>query len=96
MNSMNRTITPCWRPNVAKSTTSSSLTPRMSTTLIFTGSRPALDRRVDAIEHLVQLVATGELGEPRPLQRVERDVDPPQAGLGQRVGQQVRAWRRWW
>ena len=41
MNSMKRTITPSSRPKRAKSTTSSSLTPPMSTTLTFTGSRPA-------------------------------------------------------
>ena len=41
MNSMNRTSTPRWRPNVARSTISSSLTPRCTTVLSLTGCRPA-------------------------------------------------------
>ena len=41
MNSMKRTPKPVSRPKRARSTTSSSLTPRITTTLTFTGSRPA-------------------------------------------------------
>ena len=40
MYSMKRTSTPLLRPNVARSTTSSSLIPRCTTTLIFTGENP--------------------------------------------------------
>ncbi len=41
MNSMNRMVTPRSRPKVAKSTISSSFTPRMSTQLTLTGEKPA-------------------------------------------------------
>ena len=41
MNSMKRTPTPFSRPNAARSTISSSFTPRITTQLIFTGSSPA-------------------------------------------------------
>ena len=64
MNSMNRTLTPRSRPNVAKSTISSSLTPRMSTTLTLTGVKSGVEGGVDAVEHLVEAVAPGELDEP--------------------------------
>ena len=57
---MKRTSTPFSRPKVAKSTTSSSLTPRMSTALTFTGENPAAERGVDAVEHLVEGVAAGD------------------------------------
>src|SRR5690606_17557607 len=45
-----------------------------------------LERGVDALEHVVELVAPGQLDEPVPPQRVERDVDPPQAGGDQVAG----------
>ena len=41
MNSMNRTTRPVSRPKAARSTISSSLTPAITTTLIFTGASPA-------------------------------------------------------
>ena len=41
MNSMKRTSTSCSRPNRARSTISSSLTPRSMTALILTGEKPA-------------------------------------------------------
>jgi hypothetical protein len=53
-------------------TTSSSLTPRSTTTLTFTGEKPASLRGVDAVEHPHQLVAPGHAGEALRSQRVQR------------------------
>ena len=63
MNSMKRTATPRSRPKRAKSTASSSLTPRITTTLTLTGAEPGGHGGVDAVEHGGQSVAAGELRE---------------------------------
>src|SRR5918996_256917 len=47
-----------------------------------------LPGRLDAVEHVVELVAAGQGHEPVVAQRVERDVDPPQPGRHQVAGQQ--------
>ena len=86
MNSMKRTPTPRSRPKAARSTTSSSLTPRITTQLTFTGSSPASSGGVDAGEDPVELVAAGEREEDLGAQRVERHVDAPQAGRREVVG----------
>ena len=85
MNSMKRTPTPRSRPKAARSTTSSSLTPRITTQLTFTGSSPASTRGVDPGDDPVEIVAPGELPEDLGAQRVERHVDAPQAGRGEVV-----------
>ena len=46
---------------------------------------PGVERGVDAGEHLVEVVAPGEARRTVGPQRVERDVDPPQAGGGEIV-----------
>ncbi len=88
MNSMNRTSTSWSRPKRARSTISSSLTPRSTTALILTGSEPGFLRRLDAVEHADQLVTPGHLHEPLGAQRVEADVDSIEAGQAQLVGHQ--------
>ena len=55
-----------------------------------------LEGGVDAVEHVGELVAPGELGEAIGLERVERDVHPPQAGVGEPGRHGLRGWRRWW
>jgi len=50
---------------------------------------PGLDRCVDAVEHTVEVVATGELDEAILLERIERDVQPCQAGGVQIVGDEA-------
>ena len=81
---MNRTVTP--RSFEGGADDPSSLTPRMTTTLTFAPGTGRPEACVDALEHVVELVAPGQLDEPVPPQRVERDVDPPQAGGDQVAG----------
>jgi hypothetical protein len=45
-----------------------------------------VERGVDSGDHPIEVVATGELAEHVGPQRVERDVDPTQAGVGEVVG----------
>ena len=77
-----------WR---ASSTIPSSLTPRLTTALTFTGE-PGLGRRLDALEH----PRDGEVdvvhrAEGRVVERVEADVDPVQAGVVQRGALRARS-----
>ena len=51
---------------------------------------PGLDGGVDAVEHLVELVATGELDEAVAVEGVEADVDALQARGAQIVGHQAQ------
>ena len=69
------------------STTSSSLTPRITTAFTFTGVETGVERGVDAGEHPVELVAAGEREEGLASQRVDRHVDPVQAGRRQVGGE---------
>ncbi len=55
-----------------------------------------LGRGVDAGEHPVERVASGDLGEAVRDQRVEADVHPVQAGRGELARRGGRAWCRWW
>ena len=55
-----------------------------------------LEGGVDAAEHVGELVAPRELDEAIGLQRVERDVDPPQAGRRRARARRTGGWRRWW
>ena len=52
-------------------------------------------RRVEAGEHLLQPVAAGQFAEPAGVERVEPDVEPPQAGVVQRPRPARRAGCRW-
>ena len=47
-------------------------------------------------EHLVEIVAPRDLLEALAVERVEVDVDAPQAGVVQRLGLLRAAARRWW
>ena len=51
---------------------------------------PGLEGGVDAVEHVVELVAPGHLHEPLAVERVEADVDPPQPGRPQLGGEQAQ------
>ena len=85
MNSMKRMPTPLSRPKRARSTTSSSLTPRITTAFTFTGERPAsIAASMPAITRgsSSRLVEREERGA---VERVERHVDPLQPGLHQIV-----------
>ena len=44
---------------------------------------PGLDRGVDAVHHLGEAAPAGDLRELRGVERVERDVDPPDAAVGE-------------
>jgi hypothetical protein len=96
MNSMKRTTTPSSRPNRAKSTTSSSFTPRVSTTLTFTGSSPAATAARMPASTSGSSSRRVVSGEAVGAQRVERHVHPPQAGGHQAGRQPFEPWSRWW
>ena len=59
MYSMNRTSAPIVRPNSIRSTSSSSLTPRITTVSILSASKPAARRGVDAGEDRAHARRTG-------------------------------------
>ena len=61
------------------------MTPRSATVLILTAS-PARFGGGEAVEHLVEPAAPGDLGEFRGVERVDRDIDPAHAAFAQLVG----------
>ncbi len=84
MYSMNRTSAPRARANSIRSTSSSSLTPRMTTV---SSLRAGEERRgrVDAGEHAMELVVPRQRLEAIGVQRVEADRQAMQAGVAQRA-----------
>ena len=84
--SMNRSSKPCSMANRSSGTASSSLTPRSSTVLILTGSRPAARAAARPARTSDEPVAAGDRGEPVGPQRVHRDVEPVDARRGQPLG----------
>ena len=95
MYSMNRSSSPCSRANRASGTTSSSVTPRIATALILTGSNPAaLAARIPSITCSKPVRRVSSL-EPGRVHRVEADVDPPQPGVPERSGPCGPAGCRW-
>ena len=87
MNSMKRTSTPLRRPNSTNAAISSSLTPRMTTQLTFTGSNPAAMAASMPSSTRSRLSAPCQLSEAGRLKRVQRHVHPSQA-RGPQIGRQ--------
>ena len=86
MNSMKRTSTSWSRPNVARSTISSSLTPRSTTALILTGANPASLAASMPSSTLRARRGGSSRSNFGPVERVEADVDPVEPGGAQLVG----------
>ncbi len=93
---MKRTSTPRSRPKRARSTTSSSLTPRTSTQLTLTGARPASMAASTPARTCGEHVPSCDGGEAVWAQGVAGNGDPMQAPPVSAVAQGGRGWPHWW